>query len=214
MRIAAIVGILIGLIGLGIDFWQIIPGMLVVSDTNPVARSWFDSQVSFWTYFAHLTNLGLVLVYVANASGWRWLGWFAKPRTMGLMGGYILLVMLYYHFMLAPLYTFEGPLLWATVTLHYIAPIYYLAWWAIFAPHPRLRYAEIGWMLVAGLLYVAWVLLRGLVVHEYPYDILDAGKFGYGQVVIGVGFLLVAVVIFCAAMISADKLIGRARKAG
>jgi len=48
------------------------------------------------------------------------------------MGGYILLVMLYYHFMLHPYYTFEGNLLIATYLLHYVAPIIYLAWWLLF----------------------------------------------------------------------------------
>ena len=128
------------------------------------------------------------------------------------MGGYILLVMIYYHVMLSGLYTFEGPLLWATIILHYVAPIYYLLWWALFAPHPRLRYPEVGWMIIPGLAYVAWALLRGAVTGEYPYDILDAGKFGYGAVAIGVGVLVVMVLVFCVAMVTADKLLGRLNK--
>lgn len=211
-KATAILGILIGLLGLGIDFWQIIPGALVVSATNKVARSLPDALIWFWTYFTHLSNLGLVLVYLAVLTDWRWLRPLASPRWMALMGGYILLVMIYYHVMLAGLYTFEGPMLVATITLHYVAPLYYLLWWGVFAPHGRLRYREIGWMLLPGLAYVAWALLRGAVVGEYPYDILDAGKFGYGAVAIGVGALLVAVVVFCALMISADKLLARLGK--
>lgn len=210
MRTAAtLLGILIGLIGLGIDFWQIVPSALIASATNPVARSLPDALVWFWTYFTHLSNLGLVLVYLAVLTGWRWLSWLATPRWMALMGGYILLVMIYYHVMLAGLYVFEGPMLVSTITLHYVAPIYYLLWWALFVPHGRLRFVEIGWMLVPGLTYVVWALLRGALVGEYPYDILDAGKNGYGAVAIGVGALLLAVVVFCAAMVTADKLIAR-----
>lgn len=213
MRIAAtILGILIGLVGLGIDFFEILPATMTVSATNPVARSLPDALINFWTYFTHLTNLGLVLVYVAALTRWRWLSWLATPRWMALTGGYILLVMIYYHVMLSGLYTFEGPMLWATIILHYVAPIYYLLWWALFAPHGRLRFAEIGWMLVPGLVYVAYALVRGALVGEYPYDILDAGKFGYGTVAIGVGALIVAVIVFCIAMVGADKLLGRVNK--
>jgi hypothetical protein len=213
MRVlATILGIVIGLIGLGIDFVEIIPGTLVVTETNPVPRSLPGALIWFWTYFTHLTNLGLVLVYLAVLTGWRWLRPLASPRWMALMGGYILLVMIYYHVALAPLYTFEGLLLVATITLHYVAPIYYLLWWAAFAPHGGLRFAEIGWMLLPGLAYLAWALARGAVVNEYPYDILDAGKFGYGAVAIGVGALLAAVVVFCALIIAADKLLARATR--
>jgi len=206
---AASTGILIGLVGLGIDLWQIVPPSLVVSETNPVARGLLDSLIWFWTYFTHLSNFGLVLVYVATLTGWRRLSWFARPQTRAAFGGYILLVMIYYHIALAPLYTFEGAMLVSTFTLHYVAPVYYLLWWAFFTPHGGLKFREIGWMLVPGLAYLAWALLRGLVVGEYPYDIIDPTRGGYGVVAIGVGALLLAVVVFCAVMISVDKLIGR-----
>jgi hypothetical protein len=206
---AASLGILLGLVGLTIDFIEIVPPALVVSATNPVARSLPDALVWFWTYFTHLSNLGLVLVYVAVLTGWRWLRWFANVRTQAAIGGYILLVMLYYHFMLAPLYRFEGAMLVSTITLHYVTPIYYLGWWALFSPHGSLRLVHIPGMLIPGFIYVGWVLLRGLVATEYPYDILDAGKNGYGGVAIGVGMLLIAVAIFCAVLVGLDRLLGR-----
>ena len=102
-RIVAIVGIVLGLVGLGIDFVEMVPFSMVTSEQNPVARSLADALIWYLTYFTHLTNVGLVLVYVAVLTGWRWLGWFTRPQTQALMGGYILLVMIYYHLMLAGL---------------------------------------------------------------------------------------------------------------
>jgi len=183
--------------------------VMTVTETNPVARSLPDALVSFWTYFTHLTNLGLVLVYLASLSGWRGLAWFRKPQTLALMAGYISLVMVYYHFMLAPLYKFEGGLLVATFLLHYVAPLCYLGWWASFADHGMLRFADVPGMLVPGLVYLGWALLRGAVTGEYPYDILDAARNGYPGVAIGVGILLVAVAGFCALIVLADRLIPR-----
>ncbi len=173
-RAAAILGILLGLFGLTIDFIEMVPSSLAASDAGP-ARGLADSLIWFWTYFTHLTNLGLILVYVAALTGWRWLGWFADVKTRAAMGGYILLVMLYYHFMLSGLYVMTGWLQVATVTLHYVTPIYYLCWWALFTPHGSLRLPHIPVMLIPGFAYVGWVLLRGVVAQEYPYDILDAG---------------------------------------
>jgi hypothetical protein len=205
----SLLGIAIGLLGLGLDWVEIVPGVTVASETNPVARSFVDALVWFWSYFTHLTNLGLVLVYLAVVTNGRLLSALRSPFWMASMGGYILLVMLYYHFMLSGLYEFEGGLLVATIVLHYVAPIYFLLWWAVFAPHGSLSWRQLPLMLIPGLVYVAWALIRGAVVGEYPYDILDAGKFGYGAVAAGVAVLVVAVTIFCLAMIGADKLMAR-----
>ena len=207
-RAVTIVGILLGVFGLVVDLIVIVPPSLVDSETGP-ARGIVDSLIWFWTYFTHLTNLGLVLVYVAALTSWRGLSWFADPKTRAAMGGYILLVMLYYHFMLSGLYVMTGWLQVATVTLHYVTPIYYLAWWAVFTAHGSLRLTHIPVMLIPGFGYVGWVLLRGLFAEEYPYEILDAGKFGYLHVATGVGTLLIAVSIFCAILIGADRLLSR-----
>ena len=43
------------------------------------------------------------------------------------MAGMIALVMVFFHFMLAPYYTFTGGLLVANYLLHYVAPIIFLA---------------------------------------------------------------------------------------
>lgn len=212
VHIAAIIGIVLGLIGLGIDFVEMVPFSLVVSDLNPVARSVPGALIWYVTYFTHLTNIGLVLVYLAVLTRWRWLGWFTRPVTQALIGGHILLVMIYYHFMLAGLYPLEGAMLVATYLLHYVTPIWYLVWWGVFARHGSLAWRDIPWMLVPGLVYVAWALGRGAITGEYPYTILDPTTLGYVAVAIGIGTLVVAVVIFCAAMVGADKLIARYRR--
>lgn len=201
----ALVGLSAGVLGLAIDGWEIFPSVMVQSATNPVARSLPDAFLYFWTFFTHLTNLWLVLTYVAVLSGWKLLGWFNRPVVMASAAAFITLVMLYYHFMLAPSLDMQGALAVATWLLHYVAPIIYLVWWTLFAPHGVLHFRQIGLMLLPGIGYVAWVLLRGAVVGEYPYDILDAGKFGYGAVAIGVAVLLVAVSVFSVILVLADK---------
>ena len=211
-RYIALAGIAAGLAGLALDWVSIFPSMMAVTDTNPIARSFGDTFVYFWSYFTHVTNLWLVLTYVAVLSGWRWLSGLARPVMLASAAAYITLVMLYYHFMLHGTYTFTGTLLAATYLLHYIAPIIYLAWWVLAAPHGTLRFQHIPLMIVPGVVYVAVILLRGAFVNEYPYDILDAGKFGYGAVAIGVLVLLVAVAIFSVILVLADRWLGRRQR--
>lgn len=201
----ALAGLSAGVLGLAIDGWEIFPSVMVQSATNPLARSLPDAFLYFWTFFTHLTNLWLVLTYGAVLGGWKLLGWFGRPVLMASAAAFITLVMIFYHFMLAPTLDMHGALAVATWLLHYVAPVIYLVWWALFAPHGGLRFKHIGLMLLPGIGYVAWVLLRGAVVGEYPYDILDAGKLGYGGVAIGVAVLLVAVSVFSVMLVFADK---------
>jgi len=204
-RLFAILGLLIGLFALTVDWVAILP-VMIVSETNPVARSFPDFFVYYWTYFTHLTNLGLVLTYFAFLSGLPFLGWFRSPVTRAAMAAYIALVMVFFHFMLAPLYDFEGLLAIGNVLLHYVCPILYLGWWLAFAPHGTLRYRDIPLMLIPGLIYVAWVLIRGgLWANEYPYAILDPRQGGYAGVAIGVAIILVAISIFSAILVTLDR---------
>lgn len=211
-RALALVGLVVGLLGLAINLAIILPSLTTVSTGNPAALSVPAALVSFWTYFTHLTNLGLVLVYIASLGVWRGLGWLRGPRTAAAMAVYGTLVTVYYHFMLAPHLQFEGALLVATVLLHYLAPLCYLGWWATAMPHGQLRLADLPWLLVPGLAYVGWVLARGALTGEYPYDILDAGRFGYLTVGIGVGVLAVAVLALAGLVLLADRLLAGDRK--
>jgi hypothetical protein len=205
-------GIAAGVTGLALDGWSIFPSVMSVSATNPVARSLPDAIIYFWTFFTHLTNLWLLATYAAVLTDWSWLGWFRRPVTVASAAAFITLVTLYYHFMLAPYLDMQGALLVATILLHYVAPLIFLAWWALFAPHGTLRWNSIPLMLLPGIGYVAWALLRGAIVNEYPYDILNAGRFGYGAVAISVGVLLVAVSVFSAILVLADGWLARRRE--
>jgi len=210
----ALAGILLGLFGLAINASEIFPSTMTVSATNPVARGLPDALLYFWTFFTHLTNLWLLLTYAAVLSGWRGLGWFARPVMMASAAAFITLVMLYFHFMLAPTLNLAGGLALGSYALHYATPLIYLVWWTLYAPHGSLRFGQLPLLLLPGVGYVAWVLMRGAVVNEYPYDILDAGKFGYGAVAIGVAALLVAVLLFSIVIVFADRRLGRPRGAG
>lgn len=202
----AIAVILMGLVGLGINFQLFIGG----DGSGPIApRGFLDAVVHFWTYFTHVTNLWLVLCYVSELTGWRGLSWLRHPVGRASMAGSITLVMVFYHFMLAPNFDFQGWLLVANVLMHYVTPLLYLAWWAVFCPHGTLRFASAPLMLVPGLVYVAWALAYGAIAGTYPYDILDVSKAGYGGVAIGVGILVVLVALFCLLLVVIDRWLGR-----
>ena len=215
----AVVAIAAGLVGLALDF-SVIAGTMVASAGNPVPRSLGNMLIYYWTFLTNLSNLGLILVYLSALTSWRWLGWFREPVNRAGMAGLITLVMGFYHIMLAPtLHDLPQAIVISNLLLHTATPILYLVWWLGFTEHGALRFRNVGWMLVPGLSYVAYVLVRGLIAGEYPYTILDPtfglpgyGPQGYLGVAIGVAILVVMVAIFDLLLIGIDGLMARRRK--
>lgn len=94
-----------------------------------------------------------------------------------------------------------------------------MSWWGVYAAHGTLRLRDVPMMLVPGLAYVAYVLLRGPMAGEYPYTILDPTfalpghpAQGYFGVAVGVGVLVALVAIFDLLLVGIDGLIARRLK--
>jgi hypothetical protein len=212
----AVLAIVVGLVGLALDFHVIASTMQVTPD-NPVARSFPSFLVYYFTFLTNLSNTALVLTYLADLSGARWLGWFRWPVTRGGMAGIMMLVMFFYHFMLAPyLPPLPQEIVVSNILLHYCTPALFLVWWLGFSPHGTLRYRDVPMMLAPGVLYALYVELRGPIAGEYPYTILDPNfaipghpAQGYLSVAVSVGVLVVLVAIFDLLLVFIDGLIAR-----
>jgi len=211
----ALVAIVIGLIGLALDFY-VIAGVM----GPPQNRSLLNFLVYYWSFLTNLSNTVLILIYVADLSGARWMGWFRNPVTKGGMAGIMMLVMFFYHFMLAPyLPDLPQAIDISNILLHYVTPALYLVWWAGFSSHGTLRYRQLPLMLVPGLAYVAYIEIRGPIAGEYPYTILDPRAVEHGDplggpltVAISVGVLVLLVAIFDLLLVFIDGVIARRRQ--
>jgi hypothetical protein len=211
----ALLAIVIGAIGLALDFY-VIAGVMGPPQNRPL----WNFLVYYWSFLTNLSNTALILVYAAELSGARWLGWFRDPVTKGGMAGIMMLVMFFYHFMLAPyLPDLPQAIEISNILLHYVTPVLYLGWWFAFSSHGALRYRHLPLMLAPGLAYVAYIELRGPLAGEYPYTILDPGYAPPGgtaggplTVAISVGVLVVLVAIFDLLLVFIDGLIARRRQ--
>jgi hypothetical protein len=211
----ALLAIAIGLVGLALDFY-VIAGVMGPPQNRPL----WSFLVYYWSFLTNLSNTALILIYIADLMGARWMGWFRDPVTKAGMGGIMMLVMFFYHFMLAP-YLPELPqaIVISNVLLHYVTPVLYLGWWFAFSSHGALRYRHLPLMLAPGLAYVAYIELRGPLAGEYPYTILDPGYAPPGgtaggplTVAISVGVLVVLVAIFDLLLVLVDALIAKRRQ--
>lgn len=162
-----------------------------------------------FTFFTVLTNLMMALCYVAAATRSPWLAWWDRSFARGLTAGSIVMVSVYYIFFLSGLESQTGIDQALNIYMHYVAPWLFVLWWVLTPEHGSLRFADIPRMLVYPLIYLVVVLLRGALVHEYPYPILNVDTLGYGQVALGCLGMLVGFVVIYAAVIAIDRWLGR-----
>jgi hypothetical protein len=201
--IATWIGLVIGLAALILQFSLSIPLRVGNGD------SLWGALVYFFTFFTILTNLALVLIYASELWPRQWLNWFRRPATRGMMVAAIILVMGFYHFVLAATWNPEGLSKLADISLHYVTPVFYVAWWVIFMVHGKLKFADIPRMLLPPTIYLIYVMIRGAVVTEYPYPILEAHKLGYTTVAINVLGVLVGLTVLCAIIVAIDRALTR-----
>ena len=182
-------------------------------------KSYADRRVVHYLYFYALwavihivLKIGimmLVLIYASDLWPREALSWWRSPVTRGMMAAVMILVCLFYHFLLAGTWNPQGWFKIADVALHYVTPIFYVAWWVIFQWHGKLKYGDVPVMLLPSTIWLIYAMIRGAIVTEYPYPILEAHKLGYGQVAINILAVLAGVTLLCAIIVAIDKALTR-----
>lgn len=169
------------------------------------------ATVRYFSFFTILSNLLVAVVAASTATGGNWapLRFWRTPRVRGLAALCIAVTCLIYVTILAGQWHPLGPQLIADRTLHYVVPLLYLFWWAALLPHGTLVWRDaLGWLWFP-LIFLAWTLLRGAVVHEYPYTFVDVDHLGYGAVLINalmVGMVFVALGL---GLVAIDRVLAR-----
>jgi hypothetical protein len=123
-----------------------------------------------------------------------------RPVVKGAATLYITITGVVYHLLLANSASpfWEGPihrnLLHAAGNqlLHTVVPLLAVVIWLLLDEHGTLRWRYAVYWLAYPLGYLAFALIRGLIVHTYPYGFVDAGAIGYGGVAVSAVGLAVA----------------------
>jgi hypothetical protein len=202
-RILTWTGLLIGAAGLALQFSLSIPARMEPDGGLGGAL------VTFFSYFTILSNSVLVLIYASGLTAAPALEVFRRPVTRGMMAAAILLVMAFYHFMIAPSMNWQGWWKLADTTLHYICPVIYLGWWVSVARHGELKWRNIPAMAVPVLLYLPYAMTIGGLTGNYPYRILEVDRLGYGQVAINAALVAAGLIALCALTVWLDRKLAR-----
>lgn len=205
-RLLALAGLLLGAGFLILQTALTVPARLSAGD------GLIRALVFLLSFFTILTNLAVVLAYVAALSGR--MAVLNRAGVRAMLAAYMVMVAAVYHLMLAPLWTPSGLWLLADHGLHTVAPALYLLWW-ITGPHPRrLAWAKAGWMLLPPVAFTGYVLVRGALTGRYPYPFLDASALGYGGVALNLAGMLLALAVLCLGAIAIERALHRAAPSG
>ncbi|MEU9132911.1 Pr6Pr family membrane protein [Kitasatospora sp. NPDC048540] len=170
-----------------------VQGQHAVSQGSPLT--------DFFSYFTILSNIAGLLVLVAGGV----LALRGSPGIPDAVRGAIVLYMtitgLVYALLLSG-YSLGLLLPWVDDIVHRVMPVVYLADWLLMPPARRIDRTTVLKWLVFPLVYLAYTLARGPLVHWYPYPFLDPHlPGGYGRVA-GACTLMLGLFVLVAAVLA------------
>lgn len=206
-RFLQISGLVIGLIGLVLQFCISIPLSM------ESGRSLLGSVVFYFSFFTILTNIGAVFVHTAllSSTGYAWFPAFAGPRVRAGVAVAIALVFVIYATVLAQLWQPQGLFLVCDVLLHYLTPVLFVLWWLVAGADGTTRWRDISWWMVYPIAYLVYVLVRAPIAGEVPYPFLDVAKNGATSVAISALAVTGLFLVLCIIAVLADRGVSRIR---
>lgn len=164
---------------------------------------------NFLSYFTIQSNI-IVAVVLAMAAVIQLRG--PAPRWLDLTRGaatvYISITGVVYALLLSNI-DVNTPLPWANVVLHYLVPVAMVIDWLLDLPERRIEFRSALVWLGYPLVYLAYTLIRGPMVHWYPYPFLNPDPHGYGFVAVMSVCVAIAAAVFVVVAAGATRLPGR-----
>ncbi|WP_434722898.1 Pr6Pr family membrane protein [Mesorhizobium sp. RIZ17] len=206
-RFLQIAGLVVGLIGLVLQFAITIPASMAAG------RGLLGSIVFYFSFFTVLTNIAAVMVHASllSPAGYAWFPAFAGPRMRTGVAVAITLVFIVYATVLAKLWQPQGLFLLCDILLHYVTPLIFVLWWLIAGADGTARWRDISWWIIYPLAYLAYALIRAPFAGEVPYPFLDTAKNGAASVAVSALAITGLFIALSVLAVFVDHGIGRLR---
>jgi hypothetical protein len=163
-------------------------------------------------YFTIQSNLGYGIF-----AAWAAFRGDTPPAFKGAVTLYVVITGLVYHLVLTnPASGFAvGPVertlpeAIGNQLLHTVVPLLAVLDWLLFDQRGRFRWRHALYWLSFPLGYLAFALVRGLVVDKYPYPFINVNELGYGGVSISTLVFAVAFWVLGLVFVAIDRFGGR-----
>ena len=185
--------------GLALQFYFILQ--------STIGYSKIKLATNYFSYFTILTNLliAICLTSVLVSPSSRLGNFFSKVTVQSALALYIFIVGLVYNTILRGIVTLAG-LEWITDNiLHVVVPVLFVIYWLVFVPKRILKYKDGMPWIFYPLVYLVYSMIRGSIVHWYPYPFLNADVFGYQKVVVNIVGMVAAFFVVGLLMIAVNR---------
>lgn len=93
----------------------------------------------------------------------------------------------------------------ANYLVHLVVPVLGVVGWLLFGPRGRLDRRVVALSTIVPVAWLAFTLVRGPIVHWYPYPFLDVDRHGYPTVLVNVVVVAVLYLAFAFAALALDR---------
>jgi hypothetical protein len=176
---------------------------LVLRSAPSAGTSPVGATITYASYFTIVANTLLAIVLTIRA---------IDPRVVTGVVAYMTIVGLVYALLLRGLVALAGLPLVLDRILHDVMPVVAVGYWIAFVPKGRLRWRDAASWMVLPLIYIVWIIGRGVVTGLYPYPFVDVGTIGYPRALVNTVGLTVVFWVVGLCYVAVDRAI--ARRAG
>ena len=201
-RIVAIIGALIGLFGLALQYVLIYTDM-TADGVSPLAATW-----RYFAYFTIITNCFVTAVMIRAAWKSNAQGGLNAPRIELMAVTAILFVCIVYNLLLASRWDPQGWQKAADVIVHQIVPVVFAIYWFL-RPHGALKWGHAAFAATYPTLYTVYGLTRGAFDGFYPYYFTDPTQNTVPQLALTLLALMIAFILGAGLLLGFSKLLGR-----
>ena len=189
--------------------WQlvlVVNGAAVLDET--AAKSLGTRLVEFISYFTILSNLLVIVVSAVLARDPAQDGRVWRVVHLATVVG-ITVAGVVHWFLLRPILDLSGSSYVVDKLLHVVVPLLFVTAWVAVGPRRQSTRAEVLPSLLWPLLWGAYTLVRGALVHFWPYPFIDVDALGWGQVLLNLAGVAVLFGIVGLAFVAADRALAR-----
>jgi len=162
--------------------------------------------VNVFCYFTVQSNVIVMVTTAALASRPdRPSTVFRVARLPGVVA--IAITFVVFHVALAGLQDLTGAAATANLLLHTVAPLLAVAGWLVFGPRRTTSRGIAALTLVFPLCWSVLALVRGAIIHFYPYPFVDVRVLGYPRVLVNVLLVGALFAALSAAAVVVDRRI-------
>jgi hypothetical protein len=131
---------------------------------------------------------------------------FRTFRLIGLVA--ITVTGVVYHVALASIFDLDGIHQLGNQLVHTVVPLLTVLGWLIFGPRGQTS-RRVAWLsLLYPLCWLAFTLIRGAVIHWYPYPFIDVAVIGYGKAILNAFWVSLLLLGLAAGATALDSRLG------